>query len=394
MPLSRSAFPRPAIAMALSLAIALVLAGCRDNGGTPAAGAPPAAPPPVTVAHPVVKDIAEWDEFTGRFEAVATVDVRARVGGYLASVHFRDGALVKDGDLLFVIDPRPFQVSLAEAEAAVTSGQTKLDFAKGELERAQQLSRTGATAERTLDERRQQFVSAQADLERARASVAQARLNLSFTEIRSPIAGRISRKLVTEGNLVQANETLLTTIVTPDPIYFYFDVDERTFLSYVRKARDGSRPSGREVAYEVWVALADEREPQHRGKMNFVDNRIDPASGTMRGRAVFDNPTHLLTPGLFGRIRVPASGTYRGVLVPDEAIAADQDRRVVYAVAPDGTVTPKNVRTGPRIDGYRVIRDGLTGEETIIVKGIQRIRAGKVAPQVVTLPPVRGEGTP
>jgi RND family efflux transporter MFP subunit len=337
-----------------------------------------------------VKEIVEWDDFIGRFEAVEAVDVRARVGGYLHSVHFKDGALVKEGDLLFTIDKRPYQAALNRAQASVTAIQTRLDFARTDLERVTQLMRQGAAAERTLDERRQQFLQAQADIAGARAAVEQARLDLVFTEVRSSLSGRIGRKLISEGNLVNANDTLLTTIVALDPIYFYFDVDERSYLAYVRMARDGSRPSGRESAFEVLIAVGDERSPSLRGNMNFVDNRVDPSTGTVRGRAILDNKNHAITPGQFGRISIPGSGKYQAVLIPDEAITADQDKRIVYTVANDGSVASRVIRPGPRIDGYRVVRQGLTGEETIVINGLQRIRlGGRVAPQLVVLPPSR-----
>jgi membrane fusion protein, multidrug efflux system len=348
-------------------------------------------PPPVTVAKPVVKDLIEWDEFTGRFEASAAVDLRARVNGFLESVHFADGALVKQGDLLFIIDRRPYQAIVNHAQAVLNAAQTRFDFTKVEFERADRLMRSNTISERTLDERRQQYLSAQADVNGARATLDQARLDLGFTEIRAPISGRISRKLVTEGNLVRANDTLLTTLVALDPIYFYFDVDERSFLSYARMASNGTRNSAGRNGLEVQIALSDEREFPHKGVMDFIDNRLDAGSGTMRGRAKLDNPQGLLIPGLFGRIQVPGSPTYKAVLIPDEAIGADLDRRFVYVVAGDGSLSQKLVRLGSRQDGYRIVRQGLTGDETIIVSGLQRIRfgGGKVTPQMTTLPPTR-----
>lgn len=356
-----------------------------------AAAAQQPGPPPVTVAKPIVKDLIEWDEFTGRFEATAAVDLRARVNGFLESVHFADGALVKQGDLLFIIDRRPYQAIVNHAQAVLNAAQTRFDFSKVEFERADRLMRSNTISERTLDERRQQYLGAQADVNGARATLDQARLDLGFTEIKAPISGRISRKLVTEGNLVRANDTLLTTLVALDPIYFYFDVDERSFLSYARLARDGARNSAGGNGLEVQIALSDEKEFTHKGVMDFIDNRLDSGSGTMRGRAKLDNPQGLLIPGLFGRIQIPGSPSYRAVLIPDEAIGADLDRRFVYVVAADGTLSQKVIRLGSRQDGYRIVRQGLTGDETIIVSGLQRIRfgAGKVTPQVTTLPPVR-----
>jgi RND family efflux transporter MFP subunit len=362
----------------------LLLAAC-DQGGSNAASAPP-PPPPVTVAKPVVKEIVERDDFTGRFDATSWVDVRARVAGYLESVAFRDGAMVKEGDLLFVIDRRPFQAALAQADATLVSARARLEFAKQELDRVERLTRGGNAPERQLDERRQQFLSAQADVNGAQAALAQARLDLGFTEVKAPISGRISRKLVTEGNLVRANDTLLTTITALDPIYFYFDVDERSYLAYERMSRNGG---GSETGYEVMVALADEPEPKHKGVVDFIDNRVDQATGTMRARAILENKDLFLTPGLFGRISIPGSNRYKAVLVPDEAIGADLDRRFVYVVDQDGSVSQKVVRPGPRYDGYRIVRTGLSGDETIIVNGMQRARFGKITPQPTELPPVR-----
>jgi len=379
--------------LALALTGVAMMATLATEPGIALAQAP--GPPPVTVAKPVVKDLIEWDEFTGRFEAVGAVDIRARVNGFLESVHFTDGALVKQGDLLFVIDRRPYQAIVNQAQATLNSTQTRYEFAKVEFERADRLVRSGTVSESTLDQRRQQYLSSQADVNGARATLDQARLDLGFTEIRAPIAGRISRKLITEGNLVRANETLLTTLVGVDPIYFYFDVDERSFLSYMRLAREGSRNSAGGNGYEVFIALSDEKEFTHKGVMDFIDNRLDNASGTMRGRARLDNANGMFIPGLFGRIQVPGSPTYRAVLIPDEAIGADLSRRFVYVVAQDGTLSQKVVRLGSRQDGYRIIREGLTGDETIIISGLQRIRfgAGKVTPQVTTLPPVREAAT-
>jgi RND family efflux transporter MFP subunit len=355
-----------------------------------AQGGPNAAPPRVTVAKPVVKDVMEWDEFIGRFEAVDQVDIRARVSGYIDRTHFRDGSMVKVGDPLFTIDQRPYRLSVEQAETAVTSAQSRLEFATNDLERADALRRGGNISEQVLEQRRQNYQTARAEFDRSRAALQQARLELEFTEIKAPIAGRVSRRLVSVGNLVNANETVLTNIVSVDPIHFYFDVDERSYLAYTQMAAAGTRPHGRDNPNRVFVATTAEREPTRPGRMDFVDNRLDPASGTMRGRAVFDNADMFLTPGLFGRIRIMGSGVYQGVLIPDEAIGSDQDRRVVFVVGPDNTVAMKPVTPGPRIDGYRVIRQGLTGDETIVINGLMRVRASaKIDPQPTTLAPVR-----
>jgi len=354
-----------------------------------AQGGPPQAPP-VTVAKPVVKDIVEQTDFIGRFEATDQVDIRSRVPGYLEKVHFQDGTFVKAGDLLFTIDQRPYQNILEQAEAAVTSARVRMDFAQSDLDRAEQLRRTGNITDQIYDQRRQSFLTAKAELDRAQAALRQARLDLEFTEIRSPLSGRISRKLVSEGNLVNANDTILTNVLSLDPIQFYFDIDERSFLALSRQTQGGTRTSAQGESNEVLLTLTDESLGQRKGLLDFVDNRLDAASGTMRARAIFENKDFFLTPGLFGRVTVGASDPYKGILLPDEAIGSDQDRRVVYVVGENNVVNLKPVRIGPRIDGYRVIRDGLTGNETLVVNGLVRVRPGTpVTPQMTTLPPTR-----
>jgi membrane fusion protein, multidrug efflux system len=349
-----------------------------------------APPPPISVAKPVVKEIVERDDFIGRFEAVDTVDLRARVSGYLDKVHFVDGSLVKQGDLLFTIDQRPYRDALDDATAAVASAQASLDFASADLERADALRRSGNITEQLAEQRRTTALGARAAHDRAQSALSRAKLDMEFTEIRAPINGRISRRLVSVGNLVNANETLLSTIVSLDPIQFYFDADERSFLSYLQDYADGVK-SGRTGSREVTVALTGERAPTFRGRIDFVDVRLDQASGTMRGRAVFDNKDFALTPGLFGRITIAGSQPYKGVLVPDEALATDQDRRIIYVVGADNKVAVRVVRPGPRIDGYRVIRDGLKGDETIVINGLTRVRPGiEIAPKMTELPPTRG----
>ncbi len=344
----------------------------------------------MTVAKPVVKDIVEQTDFIGRFEAVDQVDIRARVSGYLDKVHFQDGTLVRSGDLLFTIDPRPYRNTLEQAQAAVTSAQARLEFAQSDLARAEQLRTTGNIPDQIFDQRRQAFLTGKADLDRAQAALRQAQLDVGFTDVRAPLTGRISRKLVSEGNLVNANETVLTNIVSLNPIQFYFDVDERSYLAFSRQTQGGARASGNGSSSEALLTLTDERLGQRRGQLDFVDNRLDEASGTIRLRAVFDNRDMLLTPGLFGRVTIGASDPYKGILLPDEAIGSDQDRRVVYVVDEKNVVHLKPVRIGPRIDGYRVIRDGLTGNETVVVNGLVRVRPGApITPQMTTLPPAR-----
>ena len=377
--------------------VAAVLTGIGSlaSAGLVSAALAQGGPPPVTVAKPVVRAVVEMDEYTGRFDAIGAVEIRARVNGYLDTVHFQDGAMVNQGDLLFTIDRRTYQAAFNQAQATLNSRQTEFDLAKLEFERYQKLTQTGAAAAATLDQRRQTFLAAQANIAGARAAAETARLQLSFTEVRAPIAGRISRKLVTEGNLVRENETLLTTVVQVDPVYFYFDIDERSYLSYQRIAKQGGQSSsggsnGRGL--QVSVMLTDEKTFTHQGVLDFTDNRLDSATGTMRLRAVFQNKDQFLTPGLFGRIAVPGSPEYQAVMLPDEAILTDLDRRYVYVVGDGGAVQQRPVRVGSRTDNYRIIREGLKGDETVVINGLQRVRlgGGKVTPQPVELPKVWG----
>ena len=338
-----------------------------------------AKPPPVSVSKPVVKTVMEWDEFTGRFDATAEVQVRARVNGYLQSVHFKDGAMVEKGDLLFTIDPRPYEAAMKRSQAEVARAEAKLSLSGRELSRAEQLVVTGSVAVSVGDQRNQAQKDAIGALESAKAQLELDRLNVEFTHIRAPISGRISRKLVTEGNLVNGSGdggTLLTTIVSLNPIYFYFDVDERNYIKYTRLSLAGLRPSSRDHANPVKVALADETDFIHTGTMDFVDNRIDRDSGTLRGRAVLDNKDLLFAPGQFGRARLLGNGEYKGILVPDEAIGSDQSRKIVYVVGPDNIIQAREVHLGPLYEGLRIIRDGIGADDTIVISGLQRVRAG------------------
>lgn len=345
-------------------------------------------PPPVTVAKPVVKTIVEDDEFVGRFEAEGEVTVRARVSGYLEQVHFTDGSLVEEGQLLYTIDQRQFRTALRQAQAQIDVAEATYDFASEQLERASTLIANGNIAQSVLDQRRESFLAAQGALEQARAALELAQLDVEYSEITAPMSGRIDQARVDPGNLVLANNTELTSIVSSDPIFFYFDIDERYFLAYARdaRARGASLQEGG-GRLQVKVSLSDESIPPQDGVLDFSENRIDAETGTMRVRAVLDNPDELLTPGLFGRVNVPGSLPYEGILIPDEAIVADQNRRLVMSVDAEGSVIPIPVRPGPRIDGYRVIREGLDGSETIVIEGIVRARPGSVVtPELVELP--------
>jgi RND family efflux transporter MFP subunit len=356
------------------LAVFAALTACGD-GKKPQGPAGPA----VAVAHPIQKEIVESDEYTGRLAAVDSVEVRARVGGYLDKVAFKAGQTVAKNDLLFVIDPRPFKLAVDQAEAQLAGAQVRVAVARRDLERARALLAGKNLSEQTFDARLQTLQTAEADVKAAQAALETARLNFAFTEVRAPVAGRVSRELVTVGNLVTggtAGSTLLTTIVSLDPIYFYFDADEASYLRYQRMALEGSRPSSREVPNPVTLGLLDEDGYPHQGHMDFVDNQFDPGTGTMRARAVFPNPDGTLTPGQFARLRLPGSGRYRATLIPDEAIGADQAQRVVYVVGDDNKAVARTVKLGPVVDGLRVVRSGLDIKDWIIVKGVQRVRAG------------------
>jgi RND family efflux transporter MFP subunit len=355
-----------------------------------------APPPPVTVAKPVVRDVVDNDEFIGRFEPVDQVSVRSRVGGYLQEIHFADGALVKQGDLLFVIDQRPFITALNEANAALEVAKSTQTYAEAQFNRAQSLATSGSQSVSTLDDRRREWISAQANVRGAQATADRAALDMDYTRITAPLSGRIDRRLISAGNLVQADQSILTTIVSLDPIDFYFDVDERRLLNFA----DTARRQGKDLqqgggGVDVAVTISDANAKPFKGKLDFAENRIDNESGTIRVRARFANPDLVLQPGLFGRIQVEASNVYKAILVPDEAIGSDQNERVVFVVAADGKVSTKPVRPGPRLYGYRVIREGLDGTETIIVNGLMRARPGsKITPQMTELPQERQDTAP
>ncbi len=346
------------------------------------------APPPVTVAKPLVREVTEQDDFIGRFQAVEEVLVRARVGGYLDKVQFTDGSLVKSGDPLFMIDQRPFITALEEATSALEVAKSTLTYAEAQFHRAEALSTNGSQSISVLDDRRREWISAQANVRGAKASADRAQLDLDYTQITAPLSGRIDRHMISPGNLVQADQTELTTIVSLDPIDFYFDVDERRLLSYAALAREtGQSLQEGGGGLDVAVTIADGSSKPFHGKLNFSENKVDSQSGTMRVRARFTNPDLVLQPGLFGRIEVGASKAYSAILVPDEALSADQNQRVVYIVGEDGTITTRAVRTGPKLYGYRVIREGLNGDETIVVNGLMRARPGqKVSPKMTQLP--------
>ena len=364
----------------------LALSSCSDKPPPPAA----AAPPPVTVAQPVKRTVTDWDEFTGRFEAVDDVQVRARVGGFVNSVEFRDGAIVHAGDLLYVIDSRPFEAVAEQADGQLSDARAKAELARRELERALTLNQTQAVSDSIVDQRRQTLQAAHAAEMQAEGALKAAKLNIEFSHVMAPITGRVSRHLVSAGNLVQGSDggsTLLTSIVSLDPIYIYFDADEATYQRNSKLWFEGKRPSSRDTPNPVQVTLTGETKPSHEGKMDFIDNRIDNSTGTLRSRAVIPNKDLSILPGQFGRVRLIGSSPYEALLLPDVAIATDQSRKIVFVVKDDDTVEARPVVLGPLDEGLRVIREGLKPEDRVIVDGLQRARVGaKVTPQMAKAP--------
>ncbi|HEU0222344.1 MAG TPA: efflux RND transporter periplasmic adaptor subunit [Paracoccaceae bacterium] len=351
--------------------------------GTLAAQTPP--PPEVTVSAPLAKDLVEWQEFTGQFAATASVEIRARVSGYLMQVHFRDGAEVEKDQLLYTIDRRPFELALEAARAERAEAEAAKVLAEAQMARTESLQRENVAAVAALDERRAQLSQAEAQVRAADTAIAQAWLDLNFTEIRAPIAGRVSYNRVTEGNLVEEGATVLTTIVAEAPVWFEFDMSETNYLRYVRAYRDGRLASTRDESVEVQVRLFDEDGFDRIGNLYFVDNQVERSTGTIRVRARFDNEDRLLTPGQFGILRMPASELYTAILVPDEAVVSDQSNKIVLTVNDENIVVPKVVRAGPREFGLRIIREGLSAEDRIVINGVARARPGE------TVTPVAGE---
>lgn len=343
-------------------------------------------PLPVEVALPLEETIVDWDEFTGRFEAVERVELKARVSGFLQEIGFEDGQIVQEGEVLFVVDPRPFEAVWAQANAELAAAIAEKERADAELTRGEELVRDRTLTESALDERRATKLRADAQVTVREAEVRSALLDVEFTEVRAPFTGRISDRKIDVGNLVTAGDTLLATIVSTDPIHLVFTASEADFLKYSRLSDTGERESSRTAANEVQARLIDEDDWTHTGRMSFVDNELDPTAGTIRGRATFDNPDDLLTPGLFARLRLIASGEYEALLVPEEAVLSDQARKILLVVDEAGMVSASVVELGPLHQGFRVIRAGLEPTDMVIVNGVQRARpGGQVAPQEVTL---------
>lgn len=362
----------------LALLAVLVLSAC---GKAPEqAAAMPASK--VSVAKVLEQPVNEWDEFTGRLEAPETVQIRPRVSGQIDQVAFTEGALVKKGDLLFQIDPRPFQAEVRRLEAQLQQTRAAASRSDNEAQRGERLRQSNAISAELADSRTTAAQEARAAVAGIQAQLDLARLNLSFTRVTSPISGRVSRAAITAGNLVTADVTELTSVVSTDKVYAYFDADERVYLKYTELARQGRRGA----TTPVYLGLSNEDGNPHLGQMNFVDNQVNPATGTIRGRAVFDNTDGRFTPGLYARLKLVGSGTYSAVLITDEAVGTDLGKKFVLVMEGDNKAAYRAVELGPKIEGLRIVRSGLSKDDTIIVKGLQRVRPGSpVAPQTVPM---------
>jgi len=362
--------------------MAMALAACGQSQSQPQEAAPP---PQVTVAKPVSRMIADQDEYVGRFVAVESVEVRARVSGYLDAIHFQDGQIVRKGDLLFTIDPRPFQTALAQAQASLAQAKANLAFAEADLARGQGVAVGAVITQQTLDQRTQAKRVAEAAVGAQKEVVRQAALDLEFSELRAPVSGRIGDRRVSAGNLVtggaSGSTSLLATIESVDPIRFEFTLDEASYLRYTRLAKDKADNADRGLSLPVKLKLIDEPAFVHAGKLDFVDNAISRSSGTIRARAVFANPDRTFTPGMFARVQLAAAPPSDTLLVPEVAIGSEQVRKFVLVVAPDNVVHSKYVTLGPVVDGLRVVA-GIARDDNVIVNGLLRARPGaKVTPR-------------
>jgi len=354
-----------ALALAGAIALALGSAGCTSRAAENAGMPPPAQ---VSAAQVLVRDVRPWDDYTGRIAAVDSVELRPRVSGYVERVAFREGQEVNKGDLLFVIDKRPYEAALAQAQAQLERARSDAQLARAQDARAQALIEAKAISREDFESRHAANASGNANVRAAEAAVEAARLNLQFTEIRAPIAGHAGRALVTAGNLAQADATLLTTVVSVDPVHVYFEADEQSFLRYQRDERSRGNDG-----YPVRVGLAGEQGYPHGGRVDFVDNTVDAGTGTIRARAVLANPDRLLTPGLFARVQLQGGAPFQATLVDDKAILTDQDRKYVYVVDGKHTAQRRDVRTGGISDGLRIVSEGLKPGDRVIVDGVQKV---------------------
>jgi RND family efflux transporter MFP subunit len=373
--------------LALALGLCLCLTGCH----TGPAERPPAAPPPVTVSRPVEREVTDYADFTARTAAVDSVEIRARVSGYLEHVYFKAGALVQKDDVLFEIDPRTYQALLDQAKATAAQGEARLAYDEAEYQRNLKLVSSGAVTRSELDKSSAARGVDVADIAAAKAQVRSRELDVGFTKIAAPVTGRVSRSIVTVGNLVQAGDltggTLLTTIVSVDPMYAYFDVDEHTVLRVKHLIREGKAGSYEAVKIPVLLGLANEEGFPHQGTVEFIDNQVNPRTGTLKVRGVFPNKDEALSPGYFARVRVPIGEAHKTLLISERALDTDQGRKIVYIVGPDNRVVTRPVRLGALHDGLREITDGLKPGEQVIVEGLLQVRPGMtVDPNLIDMP--------
>lgn len=362
--------PLSQLARAASFALTLaVLAACgtqaQEHGAIPAAQ--------VSVAPVVSREVAHWDEFTGRVAAVETVELRPRVGGYIERVNYQEGQEVKKGQVLFTLDARTYRAELDRAEAELSRARSRAALAGSELARAQKLAEVRAISTEEFEQRRAATAQAESDVNAAQAQAAVARLNLEFTQVRAPIDGLAGRALVTTGNLASPDAMVLTTVVSLNPVHVYFEGDEQTYLRYNQMAREGGRPSSRDARNPVRVGLASEEGYPHSGVVDFLDNQVDPGTGTIRARAVLDNTDRVFTPGLFARVQLIGSEPEKALLIDDKAVLTDQDRKYVYVVGPENTAQRKDVVLGRMVDGLRVVESGLAAGDQVVVTGVQKI---------------------
>jgi membrane fusion protein, multidrug efflux system len=361
--------------LGIGAVLSVALSGCKRS----APQAQAQGPFPVNVITAVEKDVTEWDEYTGRIEAVESVDIRPRVSGYITEIPFKAGSLVKKDELLFVIDRRPYQADLDQAKAEVERAEAQLKLAQIEVDRAKELRSKNTISASEFDQKAASFQVASAALRAAQAAKAAAALNLEFTEIRSPIDGRVSNERVTVGNLVQpgaADSSILTTVVSTDPLYVYMDADENSVLKYIRLSQEGKRHSAREQKMAVYAQLANETGFPHEGVIEFVDNRLDPNTGTLRARGVFKSWSDLLAPGFFVRTRVLGAETYRATLIDDKVISSQQGVKYVFVVKPDNTIERRNIETGPLFEGKRIVKAGLKDGERVVSTRLQILQPG------------------
>jgi RND family efflux transporter MFP subunit len=374
----------------LKCTILLPMLGLLALQGCSKAPPPSPGPPDVTVAKVISKRIKDWDEYTGRFQAIDTVEVRPRVSGYVDQRLFHEGQFVKKDDVLLIIDPRPYQADYDRAKAGLELSKSQRELAKLEAARVQKLKDSGAVSREELDERLSTLNQQEASVAAAKAALDNAALQLSFTKVRAPVDGRVSREEVTRGNLVTGGNnggTLLTTIVSVDPIYVYFEGDENAYLHYNQLAREGERPSSRDVRNPVRVGLANEEGFPHEGYMDFVDNQLDSRTGTIRARAVLENKQGQFTPGMFARVQLLGSGEYDAILIEDRAVGTDQSQSFVLVLGADNKLEYRAIQPGRIVaGGLRIVRQGLKPEDVVVVSGLQRVRPGaQVKPNMVTM---------